>query len=502
VSVPETTVLEFGNSPGGADGSGGSGSERPKGGAGDGSVCSVCKQQFSGSDARFCPFDGEPLTSAEWDPSGDPLVGTVVDGRYEVLDVLGEGGMGTVYRIRHKALERPLALKALRRDLSQDADLPARFIQEAKAAAAVEHPNVVQITDFGTLGTGQPYFVMELLEGDALSQIIRDHGPLTVARAVGITIHVAEALSAAHTAGVVHRDLKPDNIHVRRIGAQDVVKVLDFGLAKIAGTSKLTRAGMVFGTPHYMSPEQAAGEPSDHRVDIYALGVVLFEMLTGKLPFEAESFTGVLAQHMYREPPRPGEVLGIPLGAVEDVVLKCLTKKPSERYATMGDLLTDLDRVAAMLTVPPEPSSRRRYEDTISGELGMSLEQSPSMLARRWPLFVGIAGAMVLLAGIIVWSARSSTAEPSPSPSAGAPPAPVAAALGRPSAEPAAEPAEPEPEPAASAQPPEPEPTAAAPKSGAPGTAKRPAAPPRKTGSGTGKPKGMGKGEIIDPWAK
>ena len=177
-------------------------------------VCRVCAQRFSGREARFCPFDGEPLEASDWDPGADPLLGAIVDNRYEVLQVLGEGGMGTVYRVKHRALERGLALKALRRDLAQDNDLPVRFIQEAKAAAAVEHPNVVQITDFGSLATGQPYFVMELLEGEPLSALIREGGRLSPPRAVGIAIQVAEALGAAHAAGVIHRDLKPDNVHV------------------------------------------------------------------------------------------------------------------------------------------------------------------------------------------------------------------------------------------------------------------------------------------------
>ncbi len=305
------------------------------------SACPSCGQHFSG-DARFCPFDGEPLgASGDWDPSGDPLIGTVVDGRYEIQEVLGEGGMGTVYGVRHVALGRRFAVKALRRDLAQDSDLPPRFIQEAKAAAAVSHPNVVQITDFGTLPGGQPYFVMELLDGVPLSRVIREGGPVPVPRALTIARQVAHALAAAHAVGVVHRDLKPDNIQVATLGERDIVKVLDFGLAKVAGGSRFTRAGMVFGTPHYMSPEQAAGEPSDHRLDIYALGIVLYEMLTGKLPFEADTFMGVLTKHIYMVPPPPSEVLGngLALGPLERIVMRCLEKKPEKRYATMEELL-------------------------------------------------------------------------------------------------------------------------------------------------------------------
>jgi eukaryotic-like serine/threonine-protein kinase len=469
-------------------------------------VCRVCLQHFSAGEARFCPFDGEPLEAAEWDPSTDPLLGSVVDNRYEVEGVLGEGGMGTVYRVRHKALERPLALKALRRDLSEDQDLPVRFIQEAKAAAAVEHPNIVQITDFGTLGTGQPYFVMELLEGESLSAILRQ-GPLSPTRTVDVAIQVAEALAAAHAAGVIHRDLKPDNVHVRRIGKHDMIKVLDFGLAKVAGTSRLTRAGMVFGTPHYMSPEQAAGELSDHRVDIYALGVATYEMLTGRLPFEADSFTGVLAKHMYMDPPRPSEVVGVPLGAVEEVVLRCMAKRPDERYASMSELLADLDRVRQTFSVPPESSSGR-LDESGTGDVVMSLPDRPSGFGRRRALTAVVAGTLCLALGIGIWALAHRRAEPPDGEAArAAPPASLTPAALTTTPGPTSEPAARAPDPPASAAPS----VSEAPRPAAPPPARRPAgkktagaaAPPRPPSIPTSKPKvktAVGGSEIIDPW--
>ena len=223
-----------------------------------GGVCATCGQRFSG-DARFCPYDGQPLVALPAERPPDGLLGTVLDQRYEVLQVLGEGGMGTVYRARHTKLGRFFALKVLKSELSSDAELAKRFIREAKAAAAIAHPSVVQICDFGELPTGQPYFVMELLEGISLSTLIWQRGPLPPAVAVRVLRQVAEGLGAAHDAGIVHRDLKPDNIHIADVGGREMVKVLDFGLAKVAGASKLTKNGIVYGTPHYMSPEQAAG---------------------------------------------------------------------------------------------------------------------------------------------------------------------------------------------------------------------------------------------------
>ncbi len=311
-------------------------------------VCAVCGTTLSG-DARFCPFDGERLLEAPASSQKDQLLGTVVDHRYQVLEVLGEGGMGTVYRVRHTSLDREFALKALRRDLAQDADLSARFVHEARAAAAISHPSVVRITDYGELSSGQPYFVMELLTGQLLSQLIRDSGPLEPERTMAILRQVAEGLEAAHQAGIVHRDLKPDNIHIgRSLAGSDLVTVLDFGLAKVAGTSKLTREGIVFGTPHYMSPEQAAGEPATSQTDIYALGIVAYQMLTGRLPFEADSFMEVLSQHLYVAPVRPSELIRAlaPLGGLEEVVLRCLEKRPDQRYGSMAEVLADLARAA------------------------------------------------------------------------------------------------------------------------------------------------------------
>jgi len=394
--------------------------------------CPICAQHFSGDvDARFCPFDGSKLEEApNWDPHADPLIGHVVDKRYQVLAVLGEGGMGTVYRVRHVALGREFALKALRRDLAQDGALSARFIQEAKAAAAVAHPAIVQITDFGQLPSKQPYFVMELLVGHSLAWLIKTGGPLPAARAVRVLRQVAEALGAAHDAGIIHRDLKPDNVHVSEaLGDRDVVKVLDFGLAKVAGASRLTRAGMVFGTPHYMSPEQATGDPVDHRTDIYSLGVVMYEMFTGRVPFEADSYMGVLTKHMYVSPTPPSEVLGgsKELGALEDITLRCLEKKPDRRYRSMTELLTELDRIARLQDtgeVELSPSStagdRKGVRSVLADELeAPSPEEVRIALSRAGvrpapapALVAGAAGliGLVLFVLLVVWLTRSPAA--------------------------------------------------------------------------------------------
>jgi serine/threonine protein kinase len=396
-------------------------------------VCGQCGSRFSG-DARFCPFDAEPLhATAEESRPADPLLGSVVDERYEVEIVLGEGGMGTVYRARHRVLDKKLALKVLRADLSRDADLGLRFLREAKAAASIAHPSVVQITDFGNLPSGQPYFVMELLTGASLSQIVRKGGPIPAGRAVRLLMQMVDALAAAHQVGVVHRDLKPDNILVCPTAqGSEVVKVLDFGLAKVAGQSRLTKAGLVFGTPHYMSPEQASGGVVDERTDIYSLGIVMYEMFTGRVPFEADTYMGVLTKHLYVAPTPPSVLLGgiTELGALEQVTLRCLEKKPEKRYASMRALADELGRVAKFneagtLTVQPtelrEPRLLRLADELelpTAAELRQSLFRAGigSAPLPRWAIAM-VAGVTVLVAllAVVLLARRGASLAPGPS---------------------------------------------------------------------------------------
>ncbi len=384
--------------------------------------CKLCGQRFT-NDAAFCPFDGEPLEIAPDTSSlADPLLGKVIDGRYDVLESLGEGGMGTVYRVRHRALQRPLAMKVLRRDLAREKDLGSRFIQEARTAATINHPNVVQITDFGNLPDGIPYFVMEFLDGEPLSTMVRNGGPLPAARAVRILVQIAAGVGAAHRAGIVHRDLKPDNIFVSQDpNGQDTVKLLDFGVAKVAGAAKLTRTGMVFGSPHYMSPEQASGQPVDHRADIYALGVVMYELFTGHVPFEADTFMGVLTKHMFVAPEPFVAKIGHSkeLGALEDITLRCLEKKPEDRYATAEDLIAEVEEVVQVgsgdqLDVRPSRvdfRSRPSRDFRLADELELPATDEVNVLRAlrskqdmryRWAILaVGIAG-MLLACAIVV----------------------------------------------------------------------------------------------------
>jgi serine/threonine-protein kinase len=326
--------------------------------------CPECGSGF-GAEAAFCPFDGGALRLGTWDPTRDPLTDTVIDNRYEVIEPLGEGGMGTVYKVRHTTLDRMFAMKVLRRDLAADPGLAARFLQEARATAAIRHPSVVAINDFGELDDGAPYFVMELLVGETLATRMRARGLLTPREAAGIARKLADALSAAHAAGVVHRDLKPENVFL--VGASlgkaaaDDIRIVDFGAAKVIGASKLTRPGVVFGTPYYMSPEQASGQSVDARADVYSLGVLLYEMITGGVPFEADTYMGVLTKHMFASPAKPSERTpsGVQLGELEAVVLRALEKEASARFPSMEEMAAALERaVAARASESPRDESR------------------------------------------------------------------------------------------------------------------------------------------------
>jgi serine/threonine-protein kinase len=278
----------------------------------------------------------------------------VLDGRYEIKGVLGEGGMGIVYKARHVTLGKNLAIKVLKADVSKDQEIVQRFRQEAQSATAIGNHHIIDISDFGVLSDGSTYFVMEFLDGIALTRAIEPGQPLKSARTIHIAKQLCRALGAAHDVGIVHRDLKPDNIYlISRGGDRDFVKVLDFGIAKVGGAkSKLTQVGQVFGTPHYMSPEQCAGTQVDKRTDVYALGVIMYEMASSRVPFDADNLMGILTKHLYEEPIKPHELpppVDVP-PALESVIMKCLAKKTDVRYQSMQEVLADLEAVEQGLT--------------------------------------------------------------------------------------------------------------------------------------------------------
>ncbi len=318
-------------------------------------VCEICRARFRGNPTA-CPLDGGRLLDLP-----DPLVGRVVAGRYVVEQKIGAGGMGTVYKAAHEVLGRSVAIKFLSPDLAVDPTSRQRFLREAKAANRINHEHIIDITDFGETDDGLVYLVMEFLDGVPLTDEIGTRG-MGPKRALGIALQTAQALARAHELDVVHRDIKPDNMFLLNGYDGDFVKLLDFGLAQMKGELRLTATGTVFGTPEYMAPEQARGARATSAVDLYALGCVLFEMLTGRLPFEG-STPDLILQHMRQAPPRPSEhASGVP-PEVDGLVLRLLAKKPEERpknaYALADEVRTLLDALVAGGVRRPRRTTQR-----------------------------------------------------------------------------------------------------------------------------------------------
>jgi len=295
--------------------------------------------------------DGPPASGSL--PISEPptLVGQTLDGRYRILRKLGEGGMGEVYAAEHVHIEKRFAIKLLRPEIVSNAEAVQRFRQEARSSSSIGHRNIIAIEDFGQLPDGRIYMCMELLNGAALNDLIQQPQPPD--RLLNILIQTGHGLAAAHAKGIVHRDMKPENIFVTiDAHGQDVPKILDFGIAKVAGNegqNNLTRTGTIFGTPFYMAPEQALGNPVDARTDIYAMGVIMYEVFAGSLPFQGESFMGILTQHITTEPEPVAQraaKAGRPLPpGLAELITRCMQKNPAQRYSTMDELVNALVQI-------------------------------------------------------------------------------------------------------------------------------------------------------------
>ncbi len=314
--------------------------------------CPACNGYFE--KGTFCPKDGSALIDDGEQP--DSMLGQVVDGRYRLKLLLGRGGMGEVFAAEHVRITKKVAIKFLHPDICASQEAVARFQQEAQAASSIGHENIVTIDDFGVLEDGRGYLCMEFLEGQSLSEAMVAPEGMDPARSLRIMIQICDGLAAAHAKGIVHRDMKPENCFLtRRPDGSELVKILDFGIAKSigAGEKNLTKTGAIFGTPHYMSPEQALGDHSklDHRADIYAVGIMMFELFTGEVPFKAESFMGILSHHITTQPPVPSSISSSRQisEAVDRLILKAIAKEPEDRFVDMTHMRNELASVLASI---------------------------------------------------------------------------------------------------------------------------------------------------------
>jgi tetratricopeptide (TPR) repeat protein/tRNA A-37 threonylcarbamoyl transferase component Bud32 len=354
---------------------------------------------------RVCPQDGSVLTTP------DPLIGTVLADRYKVLSVLGRGGMSIVYKARHQLMDRVVAIKMLHAQLVSDPQSLNRFQLEAKAVSALNHPNIIMVYDFGITEKGLPYLVMDYLEGMSIADIIQEEGQLEVARGVNIFMQACDALAHAHFKNVIHRDLKPSNIMlITGEDGEGVVKIVDFGIAKLLSPDgqsmqRLTQTGEVVGSPLYMSPEQLMGHKLDARSDIYSMGCVIYESLTGKPPFLGDNVIDTMRKHL-DEAPTPLKTARADLAIpehLEHVVLKALAKEPIDRYQTMRELRDDL---SSDLPVDLRPGEKKPQPPRpVSLQKTLHLPPSTEMtLAGSPKLVTGIIAGIVVVGAITLWA--------------------------------------------------------------------------------------------------
>jgi serine/threonine-protein kinase len=368
--------------------------------------CPTCAEVFEAGQ-RFCPDDGAVLDATEEIPTvsgSDPLIGRVLENKYRLDEKIGVGGMGSVYRGRHLLMDKKVAIKVVRPEVASEENSVKRFQREAKHSCRLDHEGCVRVTDFGCADDGLLFLVMEYLDGKTVGEEIHYDGPMRATRVAHIGAQVARALDHAHGLGIIHRDLKPDNIMLlRRDDDPDAVKVLDFGLAKLLeredaelgvtnpSLGSLTEAGVVFGTPEYMSPEQASGNPLDPRTDLYSLGAVMYQMVTGMLPFSGATFMAILTKHV-TEPAMPPAArradLSIPI-ELDRVIMHCLEKDPEARPASGAALARTLEQLATSM-----PMLSSRVPQTVAAAATIDLTaQLQASGASTLPVGLARAGA-------------------------------------------------------------------------------------------------------------
>lgn len=338
---------------------------------------------MANSPLNYC-FQGEVSETSNQASATDHLIGATV-GNYRVRLKLGEGGMGSVYLAEHPLIGKQVALKVLHPELSVKEDVVNRFFNEARAVNDIQHPNIVDVIDFGSIRepgsrVRMVYFIMEFIDGRSLGELLRHEAPLPPERAINICVQMTDALAASHRQNIVHRDLKPDNVMlIKRRHENDFVKLLDFGIAKLTGAgaeSSQTRTGVVMGTPWYMSPEQCEGRGNvDHRTDIYALGILLYQMLAGRVPFVGEGYGEVLVQHLTQAPVPPSSIRAGIAPHLEAICMKALAKKADDRFPSMDEFMR------ALL----DPVGYVDAHGGLAGFLGATLTEDPNAAAPERP---------------------------------------------------------------------------------------------------------------------
>ena len=384
-------------------------------------------------------------------PAPSEVEGRVLGGRYRLLRKLGTGGMGSVWLCEHVALGRRYALKVLSAERAANPELLQRFRQEARAASGIAQENVVDVVDSGEDVAGEHFYVMEVLEGRTLGQVLREDGPLPVNRALLLLEQVCRALAAAHGRGVVHCDVKPDNVLLQRLpDGRERAKLIDFGISRLPDVGRLTREGEIIGTPEYMSPEQAAGEAVDALTDVYAAGVLAFELLTGCLPLVGPTALATLVAHQTKLPEPPGSRRRGLEPAIDRLVLRALEKRPADRFPSMQSMASEVTRVRLLTAL----ASNQRDEPWTGPVATLPLPATPGGVApappptahraerpgSRWPgLALAVLGASVALVAAALavgqWTRQAPLAAPvvqippgfraEPRPVADEPPQPV-----------------------------------------------------------------------------
>jgi tRNA A-37 threonylcarbamoyl transferase component Bud32 len=375
-------------------------------------TCPACDRENDGT-ALFCVACGRPLAEGE---AAGGLVGKEILGTYRLVELLGQGGMSVVYRARHMLTDQEVAVKVLPPELSTQREVKARFIEEARTLARLEHPNIVSLHNF-VESEGFLYLVMQCAEGETWDAVIAREGRVEPAEAVAVVIEVLRALEYAHEQGVIHRDIKPSNIIIR---GDDTVKVMDFGIAKFMGSTKLTQTGQTMGTVRYMSPEQVRGKQVDHRSDLYSLGVALYEAVAGRTPFDGDTHFDIMRKHLAEAPPPPSSIVAIP-PELEQVLLKSMAKALDQRFQTAREFRHALQRVPV--------AWRGRRTGRVSVQLapvGSESEQASRPRRRSHRLFpiALAAGLLIVSGGAVLWAVLDPGKRPGQAPAGRAKPGP------------------------------------------------------------------------------